>query len=413
MGRGLRAGAESRHPWPKLLSPIVAFPILWIAAAALAQIHVLDIQRPFPLTTWVVIALVPAAFVVGGLIAQHLVGRVSLRPATSPPVLSQRLLVVLSIFVVIGYAELVHQWLDAGEIPLLSGRIDEARTGQRGGPTIVLINFLTVAVIVALATPSRLWSREAVMPLAIVGVGLCGFALQGGRGPVVLPIVVAFLARAFLWRLPSRRSILIGLSALALLSAALFYVRTDQHGAQPFERELYGEASTPRPLRPLLPLYLGIATNFTSLNGVVEHFPDGSPYGHGVYSAKGIDLLIPSARNLEEVTVRLTPPWITSTVAGPFWADGGPVLVVLGMAVTGAMVQASLAIALRVRSVASALVMAYLTYMALFGLYANLWTQYPDWIMVIPLLLVTGALAEGRLPLPQRDSALRTESGTA
>lgn len=401
--RKVPARDASTHTWPKLLSPIVAFPLLWLVGAGLAQIPILDVQRPFSLTTWVVIALVPAAFVVGGLLGQTLVGRLSLPRAGSVPTIPRQLLVVLWAFVGVGYLELIHQWVVAGDIPLLSGQIDAARTSQVGGPTIVLTDFLTVAVIVALAAPPRLRSREALVPLAIAGVGLFGFALQGGRGPLALPIVVAFLARAFLWQRPSGRSVLALVVALVLLSTAVFYARTDQHRSLPFERELYGRVlpSTPRLLQPLLPLQVGIATNFTSLNGVVDHFPDGSPYGHGVYSAEGLDLFIPGARDLEGVTAKLTPPWITSTVAGPLWADGGPLIVVIGMALIGAMVQGSCALALRMRALATTLVMAYLSYMAFFGIYANLWTQQPDWLLVLPLLLLTGGLADNTISLPR------------
>lgn len=363
-----------------------------------------------------VIVLVPASFVIGGLLGQNLVARLSVPRGASAQRIPRQLLTVLWVFVGIGYLELVHQWVAAGTIPLLSGQIDAARISQAGGPTIILVDFLTVAVIVALAAPQRLRSREALVPLMIAGVGLCGFALQGGRGPLALPIVVAFLARAFLWQRPSTRSVLALALALVLLSTGVFYARTDQHRSQPFERELYGRVlpSTPRLLQPLVPLHIGIATNFTSLNGVVDHFPDGRPYGYGAYSAEGLDLFIPGARDLEGITEELTPPWITSTVAGPLWADGGPLIVVIGMALIGALVQGAFALAVRMRTLATTLAMAYLTYMALFGIYANLWTQQPDWLLVIPLLLLAGGLAEGSIPVPRwAATALRTHGRPA
>ena len=37
---------------------------------------------------------------------------------------------------------------------------------------------------------------------------------------------------------------------------------------------------------------------------------------------------------------------------------------------------------------------AYLLYLAVFGLYTNLWTQQLDWLLVVPLLLIVGAIAE-------------------
>src|SRR5436309_16016700 len=53
-----------------LFVPAVAFAVLWLVALLLAQIHVLDVQRPWSSTAWLVMVTVSVAFVVGGFAAR-------------------------------------------------------------------------------------------------------------------------------------------------------------------------------------------------------------------------------------------------------------------------------------------------------------------------------------------------------
>lgn len=393
-----------------LLSPIVIFPALWLLGVALAQIHVLAIQRAWSGTAWFVAVLVPVAFVFGGLLGRRFVEWLQVKAEPRrPPVKSRRLRLILVGCLVIGYAELAHQALAGGTVPLFSGHIDNARFGQPGGPTILLLDLMTAAAVVALCRPPRLFSRDAVPELAIAGMALFAQVLQANRGQIVLPVAVAFLVRWLYWRRPRWRVVLPGALILLAVVSTLFFARTAQHRGGVFEQELYHHIlpATPVPLRPFIPLHVGIATNFEALAHVVDFFPGGAPYGGGAFSAHGLDLFIPGARNLHVITGQLTPPWVTSTVAGTLWADGGPTVVAVGLALIGAIVMAMFTYARRTGAFRHYLAAGYLLYQTLFGLYENLWTQQMDWLLVTPVLILIGAVAENPLVEPPMLTAAR------
>lgn len=380
-----------------LLSPLLAFPLAWAFGALLSQVHLLDAQGSWPTEMIAVVVAVPLAFVAGGLIGEGLAAATTrIRAARVETRISERAFRRLLVAIVaIGLLEVAHQFAKAGTIPLLSGSIDAARFSQ-GGPTVVLTDLLTVAAILALARPRDLFARSARFELGIAAVSIGAFGLQGGRGSVVLPIVVAILARWLYWGRPSPYVLTGGVVLAVLAISAGFFLRVYQHPTTPFESELFGEVLPPLPffLKPLIPVYLAITTNFLALKGIVGHFPTVAPYGHGVFDAVALDNFISGTKHIGDVSALTTPPWVTSTVAGPLWADGGLAWIVPGIALTGVAAGGAYAAAIRTCSFRWAMAAAYLFFLALFGLYTNLWTQQIDWLIVVPLLIVFGALAE-------------------
>jgi len=380
-----------------VLSPLLVFPIAWALTALLAQVHLLHVQGPWSTAMVAVAIAVPLAFVAGGLIGQGIATMTTaIASQRQPTTISERTFrLILIAIVAVGLLEVAHQIVRAGTIPLLSGSIDDARFSQ-GGPTILLVNLLTVAAVVSLTKPRDLLAREARFELATAAVALGAFALQAGRGSVVLPFVVAIVARWLYWGRPSTELLTAG-ALLAFLAICFgFYLRTYQHPTTPFEAELFGEVLPPLPffVKPLIPAYLALTTNFVALQGIVDHFPTVAPFGNGAYNAVAFDSFVSVSRNVSDVAAARTPPWVTSTVAGSFWADGGFAVLVPGVAATGALAAGAYAAAARSLSFRWSLVAAYLLYVAVFGLYTNLWTQHIDWLVVAPLLLVFGAFAE-------------------
>ena len=380
-----------------VLSPLLLFPIAWGLTALLAQFHLLHIQDAWSSVMVAVVIAVPLSFVAGGLIGEGVALATTAIAAThSRTQISERTFrLILIAIVAVGLLEVAHQIARAGTIPLLSGSIDDARFSQ-GGPTILLTNLLTVAAIVALTKPRDLLARDARFELLIAAVAIGAFGLQAGRGSVVLPIVVAIVARWLYWGRPSPYLLLAGALFAFLAVCFGFYLRTYQHPTTPFEAELFGEVLPPLPfiLKPLIPVYLALTTNFVALQGVVNHFPTAAAFGHGVYDLVALDNFASGAQHIGNVSGELTPPWVTSTVAGAFWADGGFAVLVPGVALTGALAAGAYAAAARTLSFRWCLVAAYLLYVAIFGLYTNLWTQQIEWLVVTPLLLVFGAFAE-------------------
>jgi hypothetical protein len=380
-----------------LLSPLLLFPAGWAIAALLYQVHLLNTQGPWSTLMVEVVVAVPLAFLAGGLIGEGMaMTSTGLRRTRGKLTMTERafrrLLVAM---LVIGLLELAHQFAKAGTIPLLSGSIDAARFGQ-GGPTIVLTDLLTVAAIAALTRPRDLFAREARFELLVAAIAIGSFGLQAGRGSVVLPIIVAIIARWLYWGRPNAYVLTAG-GLIAFLAICFgFYLRVYQHPTTPFEAELFGEVlpSLPFFVKPLIPVYIALTTNFLALDGIVGHFPTVAGYGHGIYDAVALKDFISGTENVSGVSGALTPPWVTSTVAGSLWADGGFAVLVPGVAVTGALSAGAFAAAQRTRSFRWSMVAAYLLFVALFGLYTNLWTQHIDWLIVSPALLIVGAFAE-------------------
>ncbi|HEX5375980.1 MAG TPA: hypothetical protein VFW48_07460 [Solirubrobacterales bacterium] len=380
-----------------VLSPLLLFPLVWVLTALLAQVHLLRIQEAWSTVMVAVVVAVPLAFIAGGLIGQ---GVACIATASAPAraglgISERRFRRLLVALVAIGLLAVAYQFARSGRPPLLSGSIDDARFSQ-GGPAILLTDLLTVAVIVAMTRARNPFGRESRFELGLSALALGAFALQAGRGNVVLPIVVVIIARWLYWGRPSPYLLTAGGMAAFLAICFGFYLRTYQHPWTPFEAELFGEVLPPMSfvLKPLVPLYLALTTNFVALQGIVDHFPTAAPFGHGIYDAVAFDSVFSGARHIGDVSAGLTPPWVTSTVAGAFWADGGFPLLIPGVAITGILAAGPYAAAVRTLSFRWALVSAYLTFVALFGLYTNFWTQQIDWLIVAPMLLVIGAFAE-------------------
>ena len=386
-----------------VVDPLRAFPGLWVLGVGLAQIPVFTIQRPWSAMAWFVMAVAPVAFVIGGLLARTVLsprGESAPRPAPSATFALTapargRLRVVLALMVVVGYAELAHQFVSAHGIPLLSGNIDATRASQVNGPTVVLTDLLTIATVVSLVVPRRLIAREAWFELALAAVASLGFLLAGGRGTVVVGLVTALLARSFLRGAPPWRIVIPVAAALAAAVVAVFFYRTGQHRGAPFEHELYTSVipATPLLLRPYLALHAGLAMNFHVFARLTELFPFPLSWGHGAYSLAAFHEIVPGTRQLENVAASTTGPFITSTAAAPYYADLGPAGVVVGMLGFGAFSVAGYDAARRGRSLARVMAGAYVTYLALFGVYSNLYTGHPDWAIVLPGLLVVGRTA--------------------
>jgi hypothetical protein len=403
-----REDAGARRDRSVVLSPVVFFPSLWVLGVLLASLAPLphyDLGA-WSADAWIVMVAVPVVFVLGCVMGRNVTVR-RLGAGDLPPrpeletdaVRTPRpLRLTLGAAVTIGYAELAHQFAGAGGIPILSANIDATRVAQPGGLSIILLNLLPVAAILALASRRSLRSRDAAPEVLIAAVAVAGFVLSGGRGTVVLAIVAAAIARGLLYGVPRATTLIAsGMVVVALLTGT-FFLRTAQHKQNPFEHTLYTQTlpAMPAPLRPYAALHFGYATNFDVLARVVRHFPSSEPYGHGAFSTSGFDRVIPGTRRLGSVTAQLTSPWVTSTLAGPFWADGGLPFVVIGITLIGAVAGAAHAAAVRRRSLITCAVAGYLLYMTAFGVYTNLWTDHPDWAFALPALGLLGTVGSGR-----------------
>jgi hypothetical protein len=96
---------------------------------------------------------------------------------------------------------------------------------------------------------------------------------------------------------------------------------------------------------------------------------------------------------LGDLSNALNPPWTTSTYAGSLWADWGFVGVIVGGLLIGMLALTAYGLARRTGRFSFQLLAGYLSFLAIFGVYTNLFTQQPDWLIVGPLLFVVGEVA--------------------
>jgi hypothetical protein len=304
---------------------------------------------------------------------------------------------VLTAFLLLGIAELAHQFAGAGGIPLLSSHIDETRFAQPRGPTVLLVDLLVVVAVVALVEPPRLTARAWRFELGLGLLSIAALALQASRGSLLLPLATVAVARAMVWGMPRRRT-LAGVALVGLVAfCGLFYARVAQHPDGPFEHDLLHRVAPSRPAweRPVLPLYVALAPNFEVVRGLVAHFPAVEPFAGGAFSAVAFNRVIPGTRLTGEISARTTPPFTAPTFAGSLWADGGFALVWIGAALLGALNGALLTLAGTRGALAWRLTAAYAVVLTTFAIYDSFFTQYVDWLVIGPALLLVGRVAEG------------------
>jgi hypothetical protein len=382
------------------LAALLPLPVLWLLGAGFAQFPLFAIQRPWPARMWLLVVLVPIAYGLGAVVGRRLGLRrlAAARRVLAVPVAGRlrRLLVAL---LVLGLAELAHQFAGAGGIPLLSGNIDATRFAQPRGPSVVLVDLLVVVAVVALTLPPRLLDRAWRVEVALGACALSALALQASRGSVLLPLATAMVARPMVWGLPRPRLLVAGALVVAIGFCGLFYLRVSQHPGGPFERDLLHHVAPSRPAweRPLLPLYIALAPNFEVVRGLVGWFPAVEPFAHGRFSTVAFNRVVGGTRLTGSVSARITPPFTAPTFAGSLWADGGFAFVWLGAAALGALGALLLTFAAESGLLAWRLLAAYVVVLTSFSIYDNFFTQYLDWLVVGPVLLLVGTAVRDAL----------------
>lgn len=386
--------------------PHVLLPMIWFGAVGLAQIAVINYQTPWSTNMVLVAILAPVAFAAGSFLAG---GQVA-RPKRPPPlgVLdSQRLRVLSLVLLAMG---LFGLWLKVGilgSVPILSESIDTLRSA--GGIRIPpYVTYLTDCLALAAWARMLRWGlhpgRPRVEDVLVIGIALAGVAASASRNTLlitlVVPLIFVYLAGATRTITPARSLAIATLaSVVVLILSGLFFLRTAQHRDSSFESYFYRGvvAQTVVPLRPLLPVQVGLVAPFETLNRVTKrtHLVGSSP--DGLYSLPGIpqpvSLWGPRA-DFYGLTGKLSSPYYfnVATFAGPLYADGGLELVVAAALVLGLMVGAARAWLLLRPTVARLAVMAYLTYFVGFLLYENFAAFYTT-SMVWDVLVIAGGLA--------------------
>jgi hypothetical protein len=133
----------------------------------------------------------------------------------------------------------------------------------------------------------------------------------------------------------------------------------------------------------------------------VDYFPTYAHFGHWRYDAGLFDRVLPALPETD-VSGAQASPYVTNTMAGSFWADGGFIGLTIGVALVAILAAAAYTYGRLTRQFRYAIVAAYLLCLTMFGVYDNLFTKFPDWLIVVPLLFAVGSV--GALPERAGDS---------
>jgi oligosaccharide repeat unit polymerase len=402
------------------VAPHILLPIIWFAAVAIAQIKVLDFETAWGPTMLTVVFAAPLAFSA----TAWLGNRGVIRPARLPlqRLDTRRLIIAACVLFVLGVVGTIMKTRLLGQIPILSDEIDANRSA--GGIKIPFyVTFLTNCftfgawMMMLRAAELRQRGRSMLPSLLLVLVCLAGVSLGASRNLLLIalgvPVIFAYTVG---WTRHIRGKRLAGV-ALALVlfmavSSGLFFVRTGQHKESRFETYFYGTVvnNTAKPLRPLLPVYIGLATPLETLNRVTKTFPSPT-LDTGVYSVPGVPpqltaVLGPRA-NFYAVTGDLSAPYYfnVATFAGPLFADGQLLLVVIGALILGGAFGLSRAWLLTRPSYATLAVASYIAYVAAFLFYENLagfYTLSVFWDMGV--IAVALRYCAFRVPSPRVDA---------
>ena len=411
-----------------LSRPHVALPLAWYTAAAIAQLKVLDYETEWsPTASWLILTC-PLLFALGS----WTVSGGTTRPTFAQPMellnsLSRSRLVLAGlVLLAVGILGTYVKSRITGGLLLLSDDIDRNRGGARvSGWVTLMTDCAFIAFWVFLLRLTRPGGRVWIGLLA--GSALFLVALNASRNVILLallvPAVYCYLIGATS-RLRGRAAV--GVTAFVLIclltASGLFYLRTSQHRGSAFESYFYSDvvATTPVALRPLLPLYISMATPFETYNRITDVFPRAEGYGGGSFSTYGIPpVLNPIERtSLYERTGPLSRPYYfnVATYQAPLYADGGWAWVAIGSLLFGIALGAARTWLVVRRTAASIAVAAYLTYLTVFLVYENvfgLFTMSVIWDMIVVAGVLGWASRAGEIAGPQIGPAQRPDTGVS
>jgi oligosaccharide repeat unit polymerase len=374
-----------------LSRPGVALPIIWYAGVSISQLKLLHgYETSWSQTTTFLVFAGPLFFAAGSAICSFGIARP--KSGLKLDLLRvDRLQSSALILLGLGVGGLYLKTQATGGIPLLSSNIDSLRSagGIKIHAWITMLTdcfYLSAWMWMLSAIRSRGWLR--IRAGIMIVVALVGVAFGASRNTllvaVFVPIVFAYISGATRnIRSSTAFGVVAGMVTLLLIVSGLFFVRTGQHEGAVFETYFYREVvpATDSTLRPLLPVYVGLATPLETLNRVVREFSSTAPVSHGTYSAPGIPPEISPfgpRSDFYQVTGELSRPYYfnVATYEGTLFADGGVLLVLTVSFILGlgfSWVRRKLLANPTVMTVGFA---AYITYLSVFLVYENVLAFY-------------------------------------
>lgn len=382
-----------------LTSPLILLgvPLLLSLAAAMQPItRIFGDWSLETLTAAILIVVAPLAGVGAAMLAAP--GRLPrLERGTAATPHPQRLIAVCLLMCVAGTAVYANEWSGIGGPPLLSSEIDKARFSVDFGLLHVLTQGIPLALLIAtwarvgradsFTAPQRRM-LEAVMcfvPIIVV--------LNGGRGPVLLPLLTAVVVAArYVSPHAARRMALVAPVAILVFSSAIFIARIEQQSTTAVGRTvLYNDTGTKSP--PLQSGYrvssIGLGEQLRVVAELRDAKVESPPFTSSIWFAHNF---LGRAVDPQTITGPTAGGWLTATYAGPLLLDFGLIPALLFGFALGAGAHVLYRRFARGRSVTIIWVYAYLAGPIAFAFYVNVFLQF-----IYPFLDVIALITLSRL----------------
>src|SRR5580704_158978 len=386
-----------------VFSPLVAFPVLYIAWFVLGSLDIIDVPATFdfglfePIPGYVIgyAALGLAAYLAGSVLGRPKpIGNYTGRTPgftwagdrfAAVSVGLGLLMAVSYLYIIAGIGEIPALSPDAGEVRL--------RIAQYGPAEAVM---LTCAWTLIPTLMMYVWGRSPrwrvrLLCFASVGVSSVLLVSLGGRRLIIDPILTTLVARHY----GKRR---FAIRRLALVCVALFcslsffgYVRDTSLGGAKYAEDQLG---IPGSVLPFVYAYLYVRYPVATFRDITTIVPNKIPYQRGALSFGPLATVLPGHHEQSDMFFKnilgsdFNGAGQPATLLGPLYADAGLPGIVVGLFFTGIFMARAYAWMLAKPTVIRVLLYAWLTKTLLFSLFVSL---FPDitavWIPAFWMML--------------------------
>jgi oligosaccharide repeat unit polymerase len=389
-----------------VFSPLVAFPILYVAWFAVGSIDMVDAPAGLSFGLFEPIPRYVIGYAALGLIA-YLAGAALRRPFVA----SQRedrpefawhadhFKAVMAGLGLLMFASYLYIIAGIGTIPALSADAGEVRLRiLRSGPAEAVM--FTCAWTLIPTLMMYLWHQRpgrGVRLLCYSGVAASSVLLLslGGRSYLFVPLLTTLVARHY----GKRR---FAIRKLALVCVTLFcslslfgYLRDTSLNGDGFGEDRFG---IPGPVVPFVYAYLYIRYPVATFRDVTTIIPNKIPYQYGALSFGPLATVLPDHHEQSDMFFKniLGNDFIgagqPATLLGPLYADAGLPGILAGLFFAGMLISRAYAWMLAEPTMIRVLLYAWLMQTLLFSLFANLFPYIttiwiPAFWMVLHLFL--------------------------
>jgi len=366
-----------------LASPLalLGVPLLLSLAAAMQPItRIFAEWSPESLSAVVLIVLAPLIGVGAAMLVTSAgLPRMQLGTAALP--YPSRLIAVCLLMCIVGTASYAFEWSTIGGPPLLSSNIDKTRFAVEFGALHVFTQGLPLALLIGtwarVARPGCFTAPQRRVLEAIMCFVPLILVLNGGRGPVLVPLIMALVvAGRYVSARAARRMLIVIPIAILMFSSAMFLVRVEQRAPTGvIGSVLYNDTGAKS--SPLASAYRSVSIGLGEQLRVIAELRAADvrtpPFTSSIWFAHNF-----TSRAVDpgSITAPNAGGWITATYAGPVLLDFGLLPALLFGFGLGAVAYVLYVHFARGRSVAILWIYAYVAGQLAFAFYVNIFLQF-------------------------------------